>query len=57
MTKQEAIEVLKSLMERLKYVEDSYDKESDMIAIETGIECIKESIRLDEFLKPYKKEA
>lgn len=53
MTKLEAIDILKSLNERLKYVDDSYDKETDMKAIEIGIECVEESIRLDKFLKPY----
>ena len=58
MTKREAIVVLKDLIERLQHVPDSYDSETDICAIEMGIECIEESIRLDEFLKPcgYKRE-
>lgn len=53
MTKQEAIDILNGLAERLNHVPDSYDSETDVRAIEIAVDCIEQSIKLDELFESY----
>ena len=57
MTKQEAIELLKEHHERLKHVDDSYDKESLMTAIEMGVDAILVCIDIEKYVYDCEKEA
>ena len=52
MTKLDAIGVLCGLIERFKSVPDSYDSETDIQAIEMGIEGIRTWIIIDDLCRP-----